>query len=419
MGYKRSYLLLFFIGIQLYGQSEKKTDKRSFFITPEILLGKTMEANTDFPETKLQKALFVSFGSYSSQSKQRWAMELGYPKTGISLGVTDFGNTEKIGKAYTLMPFVEIGLFQKKSSRWNMNIGMGASYIDTQFDVDSNPFNLAVTTKVNWSFKSFLYYDLFQRETIKWRLGLGYSHFSNGHTRLPNQGLNSFLMSLSTHIGNQGDVLENDKINRLGEKKRYTENYFSFRAGIGQNVLSRVFNDKKEVYSVAFSGGKIINKTYKFGGGAYYRFYEQYYEHIKENKQLIEEQVPSYRENPYRYATNFGVFGSAELLLGHVGVEFDIGINIYKPFYKIDWQLSQGYFFEGDYVNLGELNSYFKVKRTVSSRLGIKYYVLNTNASPKNNVFVSAHINANLGQADFSELSLGYVYRFNLRESKK
>ena len=97
-----------------------------------------------------------------------------------------------------------------------------------------------------------------------------------------------------------------------------------------------------------------------------------------------------------------------------------LGLNIYKPFYKIDWQLNQGYTYEngnGDNVEvLGELNRYYEIKRTVSARMGLKYYLWTTNKAPKHNVFVGAHINANLGQADFTELSFGYVYRFNLKE---
>ncbi|WP_103865587.1 acyloxyacyl hydrolase [Aquimarina sp. I32.4] len=409
----RYYLFLLFIGVQLRGQTSTVKNKKSLFITPEVLIGKTMEANTDFPKTKLQTSFFVSMGMHSMGSDQQWAVELGYPKTGVSLGVTNFGNTKKIGFAYTIMPFVEVDLFKKYSERWNFNIAMGVSYLDTKYDADTNPFNRAITTDVNWSFRSFLYYDIVKRQKMDWRIGLGYTHFSNGHTRLPNQGLNSFLLSLSSQIGNNPQYINDENAKQNVTKKKSSEYYFSFRTGIGQNVLSRIFNDKKEVYSTALSMGKIINRTYKFGVGGYYRFYEHYYDHINDNKELISEQVPRFRKHPYRYATNFGVFVTSELLLGHVGIEFDFGFNIYKPFYKIDWQLSQGEFYNDKYTKLGELDWYYKVKRTISSRLGIKYYLFNTYKSPVNNFFLAAHINANLGQADFSELGLGYVYRFH------
>jgi hypothetical protein len=42
--------------------------------------------------------------------------------------------------------------------------------------------------------------------------------------------------------------------------------------------------------------------------------------------------------------------------------------------------------------------------------LGLRYYAITAKKAPQHNVFVAANINANLGQADFSELSFGYVY---------
>ena len=289
--------------------------------------------------------------------------------------------------------------------------------MDTKYDEESNPFNQAITTNINWSFRSFLYYDVFKTTTIDWRIGLGYLHHSNGHTNLPNQGLNSLAASISAKINSHKQP---ETIRQPHTFKSKSETYLSTRFSLGQNVLSEKFNTKKEVYSFAMSAGKIINNTFKFGGGFYYRFYEHYYDYINNNEVLVEEQYPHFTDNPYGYATNFGLFATSELLLDHIGFEFDLGLNIYKPFYKIDWQLNHGYSYENEngdtFQVLGELNWYYEIKRTVSARMGLKYYLWSTNTARTHNLFIGAHINANLGQADFTELSFGYVYRFNLKE---
>ena len=241
-------------------------------------------------------------------------------------------------------------------------------------------------------------------------------HHSNGHTSLPNQGLNSLAASISTKIDTKKQHLDFEKP-KFSSK---SQTYFSTRIGIGQNVLSEKFNTKKEVFTYAASAGKIINNTFKFGGGFYYRFYEHYYDYINNNEVLVEEDYPHFRDNAYGYATNFGLFATAELLMSHIGFEFELGLNVYKPFYKVDWRLNQGYDYEnanGETIEvLGELDWYYEIKRTVSARMGLKYYLWSTNTAPKHNIFIGAHINANLGQADFTELSLGYVYRFNSKE---
>jgi len=318
------------------------------------------------------------------------------------------------------MPFVEFGIFQKRSDRWNVNVGMGTGYINKQYDPEANPFNLAVTTKFNWAFRSFFYYDLIKQKRLNWRVGMGYAHFSNGHTRLPNQGLNSFLGSVSAVFGRASQ----QRITNTTKTIKSSQIFISGRFGLGQNVFSEIFNDRKEVFTYGVSVGKIYHKTFKIGVGLNYRFYESYYDYIINEGPLIQEpEYAKFKTNPKRYASNFEFFGNAELLLGHVAIGFGLGITLYKPFYEVEWKDSQGFFYQveddnGDLVTMNTiepLSDYYKIKKTITSRLGLKYYLINMDKAPKHNVFLAAHINANLGQADFSELSLGYVYSFKFK----
>jgi hypothetical protein len=402
-----------------FAQSKNISNDESYFFTPEILIGKTLEANTFFPERKLQKNIFLSIGKNNYNTDKEWAARLNYPATGVSFGYSDFGNIEKIGRAYSVMPFIEFSILKSSfTNNLNLHVGLGGSYTDTQYNKNTNPFNRAITTKINWSFRSFIYYTFLKSKKTDWRFGLGYLHHSNGHTSLPNQGLNSLAASISAKLKKHKEPINFKK----PEFSSKSQTYFSSRIGIGQNVLSEKFNTKKEVYSISASAGKIINNTFKFGGGFYYRFYEHYYDYIKNNEALVEEQYPHFADNPYGYATNFGLFATSELLIDHFGFEFDLGLNVFKPFYKIDWKLNQGYSYQnadGETIEiLGELDWYYEIKRTVSARMGLKYYLWSTNKAPKRNIFIGVHINANLGQADFTELSLGYVYRFNLKSKK-
>jgi len=399
-----------------FGQQTKDSIKNKKSISVEMTLGKTFNSNANFPNTKLQKGLFFSFGTSHLANNTEWTRRLNQPTTGILIGITDFGNTESIGQAITLMPYLEMRLFPKKTNRWNLLTGYGLSYMNRQFDPVSNPFNKGISTKLNWSFRSLLYYDFLKGTNVDWRFGFGYIHHSNGHTRLPNQGLNSVVGSVMVKIPAGSEIKDTNQSEIRENNLRSIQYYWSLRAGIGQNVLSPIFNDKKEVISVALSGGKVINRTFKFGVGLYYIFYEHYHDYIVNNEQLVQDLYPYLREHPKLYASNFGISGVAELLMGHVGAEINIGINFYKPFYKIDWQLNDGYTIfnaQGEeIIVLGELDSYYRLKRTVSSRLGLKWYFINTTKRPKNNIYLGAHLNANLGQANFTELSVGYVHRF-------
>ncbi len=431
---KNITLILFVITFIGNAQHIDSTNNKSHFTIAEFQLGLTQPANRGFPKSKLQKTLSLHFGKYQTKNNQEWAYRLCYPNTGMSFSITDYGNKEYIGYSATIMPFIEFGLLKRKLNGLNFNTSLGASYFTkaysgTSFSINNPPENnnRAISTKITWSLKAFIYYNIVKNNKASWRIGAGLLHHSNGHIKLPNQGLNSFLVSvsrLSSYNFNKRKTPEKIEKTKLDFKKS-TQSYFTIRTGAGLNFLSEYFNDCKGVYTIAPSYGLIFNKTFKIGIGIYYRYYEHYNNYIENGEDLIIDQYPHFQENPFKYSTSFGVFISNELLLGNIGLEFDLGYNIYKPFYEIDWKLNGFYWdFENEdgtietrFVERKITNTYH-LKHAILFRAGLKYYLFNNDKKPTSNFFIAANLNANLGQADFTELSLGYVYRFQFKEKK-
>jgi hypothetical protein len=125
-----------------------------------------------------------------------------------------------------------------------------------------------------------------------------------------------------------------------------------------------------------------------------------------------------FKSAPVYYSTNIGVSLNSEILMNHVGVNMQIGFNLHKPAYKMEWRVNKGWDNTPKEIPegwvLGNFDGFYKVKELVAGRLGLKYYVLGTKKRPTNNIYIAAHINSNLGQADFSDISLGYLHSFNL-----
>jgi hypothetical protein len=403
--------VLLFSTVFCLAQESATTVSNFSFVSFQYDLGRTSPANTYFPETKPFQGIEVAFGRTNNRNDLEWARQLNFPRTGISVSYSDFGNKEKIGSAVSVIPFIDFPVFRKWSNRFDANIGIGASYFDVIYDLESNVTNQAISTHITWAFRSNLRYDFLRFKNGKSQIVLGYYHNSNGHVRLPNYGLNTFLLGLNTEFNfNKNEVaslnLDGSKVNENSS----LQTYYCYRFGLGQNVLTKYDDHKREVYTVSASLGRIKNKTFKYGLGMYYRFYESYYNHIQKEGELINDMYPDLKKNPILKASSFGVFADGEVLLSHVGLEMQIGLNFYKPFYKVDWKLNQGeIIYDGSY-QLGELNWYYNVKHLISSRLGLKYYAFDNNKSPTHNLFIGAFINANLGQADFSEVGLGYVF---------
>ncbi|HBC05935.1 MAG TPA: deacylase, partial [Aequorivita sp.] len=168
----------------------------------------------------------------------------------------------------------------------------------------------------------------------------------------------------------------------------------------------------------------VYNKTFKIGLGFYYRFYQHYYDYIEGNESLVQagREFDYFKGNPWYYASNLGITVHGEIFLNHVGIDLQLGYNLHKPAYKLEWRINEGWDNTPRVISktwvLGELDGSYKRKHRISSRLGLKYYLIGMEKAPKNNFYLGAHLNANLGQADFTELSFGYVHSFNFQERK-
>ncbi len=412
---KRLLFFLFF-GYQILSAQDADSIRNypnSFAI--EFLGGNTIQSSATAPKTKNERGFMIHFGNNNTNNKQEWASRLGFPRTGLTLGVIDFGNSRDIGYSISAMPFLETNVFKIKSLF--LNGAIGVSLLTKKNNPFVNPENIAITTYLNWGFRLFLHYQLITTKKINWRVGLGYMHQSNGHIRLPNDGLNSTFVSTSLQLNYKSRtplIVEAEDVSH--ERGQFRNTFVSLRTGLGAHVFSTKINAPEAVYTAAFSAGIVHNKTFKYSAGFYYRYYQQFYKYIVSEGELINEEFPHFKENPYKYATAFGVFVSAELQLSHIGIEFNLGYNIFKPFYVIERQVGQAtpYISNGElYYAYADLGLEYKLKKSISCRLGLKYYLFSTNDEHPYNFFLGAHINSNFWQADFNEFSAGIVYNFN------
>lgn len=398
------------------GQRIKHDSISSFTLFSELNLGHSFTDYNEFPRRNPQYNILLNFG-WGNLNKN-WTDKLKRATTGFSIGYSNFGNNESLGSAYSFMPFIKFDF--SKTKRFSALFSIGTSLFTKEFNEQTNFGNKAISTDFVWSFRSFFYYNLSEKEN-PFSIGLGFFHHSNGHTRLPNQGINSALVSLSKPLFSQSyDDPVQFKTYNSGKFAR--RNYLSVQSSYGDNSLSIPFpfNENALVSRTSIDYGKILNPNIKVGLGLYYTFYEHYYNYISNNESLVQEgrEFESLKESPTWNASALGISVNGELLLNHIGVEARIGFNIHKPAYKIDRRINQGWYFfprsfpEDSGYPLGELNTEYKLKRFISTRLGLNYYLISTRKMPKHNVFFGTHINANLGQADFTEFTAGYIYTF-------
>ena len=413
---KTTFFIFFLVSVT-YAQQVENIQNPSRFISAEYLVGYSLPVADTSSKTYTGKGLFVDVGIFQDDNPNEWAYRLKHPKTGISLGIIDFQNAHDIGYAFTAIPFIEYSPF--KNNRLKVHAGLGAAFVNGS---NIPPFDKEldlITTNLNWSFKLFLKYNLIRYDDLRWNFGAGFFHYSNGHTKLPNRGLNAVM--LSTSVGYEYTKRKPIQDTKEPDAPRYhASTYYSLESniGLGIQVLSDQFNATKNVYSTSILAAKTYNNTFKVGVGFFYRFYDHFNDYIRNDEQLIEESYASFRDSPFRYSTNFGVYIQGEILLNHIGILADAGYNIHKPFYEVERLLSQTFSTtqetpngpEKIYIYGGKFNGDYRLKKAITSRLGMRYYLKSTENNTAYNYFIGANIKANAGQADFSELNIGMTY---------
>lgn len=386
----KRFFLIFFIGFSCLAQNEHSFGE--YALRPELFFGKTIASFELYPNTHSQIILGMSFEKKNLFPEKEWESILNFPTTGLSVYYTNYGNKDLLGHSVSILPFIKLNLTKKQN--FYFKGALGVSYFDTRFDVFNNPSNSAISTKITWAFQTFLYYNLLAKSNNDLQVGIGYMHHSNGHAQLPNEGLNSALLSISTKIDVKKTTTENDDKFDLKNVKTFSKGFYSIR--YGQGIHKFVENESlvKAINSLEVYGGLFYKDIFKVSLGATYRFYHHYYDYINENA------LEPYIDKPFLNASNLYLSVGVEALLGRIGIDWEGGLNLHKPFYKEQYLLEEP-----------ELDFIYDLKKLFLGRLGLKLYAINTSKKPRNNFYISAHINSNLSQADFSELSFGFTHR--------
>ena len=394
----------------LLGITSVYAQKKQLFT--EYSIGETSSANNDFISLKSSQTFGVGFGMQHNDSLN-WVKQLRNPYTGVILQVANHGNVEKIGHSISLLTYIEKPIILK-NEKLKLLSGIGIAY-HTKKNTIENWQNKAISTDLTWAYRLGVYYNIWSNSQFDSRINLNYLHYSNGHIQWPNNGINTLALGLNfTYNGFNKTENPIEKVILKKDIKKEKQTFFSVQTGIGQHALYRFYNFRRNVYSFDFMYGKIYNKTHKVGLGIYMRQYTNNYKYIKEGNNLVSEEYPELQKNPFLNSSSMGIALNYEFLMQHVSIETELGLTLYRPFFETEYRLNATLINKktGLY-ELGKAEGMeYSLKRFVSGKLGLKYYLFNTNKTPKNNVYLGGHIVSVLGQADYSELALGYTHTF-------
>lgn len=376
-------------------QNENKASLH--YVEPEIAAGPILPSHSEFPKTKGQQSLFLTYGKAQTDTTKRWLSFFNFPETGISVAYSDYGNETIFGHSYSVIPQIVFNGSKRLYNSSHFKLGLGGSYFTRKYEWPDNITNNSVGSHYMWTFRAAYYYNFKVAKRMLLNVGASYIHSSNSHVQLPNFGMNAVMLNVSAQIFTAKNVELSNKPHikpQLAKTKSY---FISIYAGTGWHELGDAaapkYTPKKRVNSIAIFGSKVVNNSVRFKAGATYRFYQSYYDYI------VKHETEPFIVNPVSGASNLYISVGGEMLMGHFGAELEIGFNVFKPFYPTFSEVFEKH-------PSGIANA---LKRYIPVRLGLKAYAISNEKAPKNNVFIATHINANLGAADFMSVTFGYV----------
>ena len=406
---KTLILLILFAGFSLLHAQENNSlsleSKKIYCQEIEFRTGKISPTSPRFAPSGPIYSILFSFGKLNYDHENQWARFHQFPISGITVGFTNFGAPEIYGYEVKMVPYIEYIVGKKLSYRPTIKIGLGASYTTKYYR--KNPANIALGAPINWAFELSFRQNVLTTKFGIFRLGVGYIHSSDGHTQLPNMGINGLVANISfLHLSTKSNY---NPSKRLDKPKMEKDLYYfaQFNPIIGFHELGGplgpVGGPKRQVYGTNVMAGFVLKHGFKFYIGFGYRYYE-HFDYVYHHDQHPD--IEKYSSG-FAFASNIYIINGLEMMYGHFGFTFEGGLNLYKPFYKTYCDLYSP-----------ETPTKFILKKYLNSRIGLKAYWYNINENPKYNFFIGAHVNANLGQADFTEISFGFLRNFYRPNSK-
>lgn len=165
---------------------------RNIFVSAQMAKGYLLAHRTSLSAVSKDytNSLMIELGT-KTIGKKAWQSVYNNPSLGMGYFHSTLSNNEVLGKANALYAFIEVPYFLEKKWVLTYQFDGGLVYATKTFDLDDNVYNQAVGSPIS-AFLRFSYdlkVNLFKDKFI-FKTGLGFTHISNGRTKMPNLGLN-------------------------------------------------------------------------------------------------------------------------------------------------------------------------------------------------------------------------------------
>ena len=171
--------------------------RRRFFLMTKGEVGRIAQTNDFVRGTNLARREMHNFNAFSlgfgwqTTGRHEWEHIHNFPAFGFGIYKPHFENCCEIGHPFSLYAFYRGTLWRNGNHSLHYNIDGGWAFGWKRYDLETNPYNVAVGTNNSVHISAGAEYDYTFDKKLHLGVGLNVSHFSNGCMRKPNKGLNT------------------------------------------------------------------------------------------------------------------------------------------------------------------------------------------------------------------------------------
>ncbi|MEM7103427.1 MAG: acyloxyacyl hydrolase [Bacteroidota bacterium] len=342
----------------------------------DLAYGRILKIHPDFPEIKHNAYQFSgSYLHYTTGKKRTWPKLYKFPIVGLNLTYESFGNAESLGKAISLTPSMGFYLLKKKRTDLIFTWGMGIGWLTKPYDKISNPDNIVIGSRLNFSAFAKIHLEWAASYKIRIAGGIQYMHYSNGNHSTPNIGANIPAGFLGVRYFYQESEVERsltDSTFTLPVPNRKI--HFNTRLSIGFTERG-LDGPTFPVYTFSVGAYRYFGRKHKVLTGFEFVFHHGTAEFIRH--------IEGFEGEEFRQSSRYSWYIGHEAVFGHVGFLTEAGLY---------------------------LNNFFLRRSLISNRIGFTFYGKNPLKVYRNLPYVGIYIHAVQGEAEFTEFLIGFDF---------
>lgn len=278
---------------------------------------------------------------YNFSGVKEWEKYFKYPYSGFAIHYLNLGGS-KIGRAYSLMPYIGIPLKKNKVLDAHIRLATGMSYISRKFDLELNRSNTLVGSNINLAADLMLQVNWKIDKKVHLLTGISVTHFNNGAFTQPSTSFAILALNSGITINTGRPVAVNHYSFPILDKAFKLKIW----AGMWQKETINFLSQKYTAAVLGINAMKRYSIKGAYGGGI---------------DLMMDQSLP--QRQAYASSFRLGAVLAYELFLGRMSIPLQQGIYVINPI-KQDGILYQRFGWR------------YHFTRSISAQISLKFHNL-------------------------------------------